>query len=118
MSGSFGVGPFQIGPLKDIEALKNIGVDVIPRIPGLAEGGVVRQETLAVIGERGDEAVLPLRPEVLDRAFPALDQLVQIAARVERVLTNGIQVEMKGGPTEDRFSALSGSVGLEGMGAW
>jgi TP901 family phage tail tape measure protein len=31
-----------------------------PRIPMLADGGIVTQETLAIIGERGPEAVIPL----------------------------------------------------------
>jgi hypothetical protein len=32
----------------------------IPQIPKLAEGGIVRSPTLAMIGERGPEAVVPL----------------------------------------------------------
>lgn len=32
----------------------------VPQIPQLAEGGVVRQPTLAMIGEKGPEAVVPL----------------------------------------------------------
>ena len=32
----------------------------IPHIPALAEGGIVRSPTLAMIGERGPEAVIPL----------------------------------------------------------
>jgi len=32
----------------------------IPKIPTLAEGGIVRSPTLAMIGERGPEAVIPL----------------------------------------------------------
>ena len=32
----------------------------LPRIPQLAKGGVVTQSTLALIGESGDEAVMPL----------------------------------------------------------
>ena len=32
----------------------------IPRIPALASGGIVRSPTLAMIGERGPEAVIPL----------------------------------------------------------
>ena len=37
----------------------NIGVD-IPKIPKLAEGGIVNSPTLALIGEAGSEAVIPL----------------------------------------------------------
>lgn len=32
----------------------------VPQIPQLAEGGIVRQPTLAMIGEKGPEAVVPL----------------------------------------------------------
>ena len=35
-------------------------VPEIPKIPTLAEGGIVRSPTLAMIGERGPEAVVPL----------------------------------------------------------
>ena len=35
------------------------GFDV-PNIPMLAEGGIVKSPTLAMIGERGPEAVVPL----------------------------------------------------------
>ena len=38
---------------------KGFGID-IPEIPKLAEGGVVTSPTLAMIGERGAEAVIPL----------------------------------------------------------
>jgi hypothetical protein len=33
----------------------------VPKIPMLAEGGIVRSPTLAMIGERGPEAVVPLK---------------------------------------------------------
>jgi len=38
----------------------DVGVPQIPKIPLLAEGGIVSRPTLAVIGERGREAVVPL----------------------------------------------------------
>jgi phage-related protein len=37
-----------------------IGIPNIPKIPFLAEGGIVTSPTLAMIGEGGDEAVIPL----------------------------------------------------------
>ena len=37
-----------------------IGLPTIPEIPRLAAGGIVTQEMLAVVGERGAEAVIPL----------------------------------------------------------
>jgi phage-related protein len=42
-----------------VPALGGKGFDV-PNIPMLAEGGIVNSATLAVIGERGPEAVIPL----------------------------------------------------------
>ena len=36
------------------------GVDVAPNIPFLGNGGIVNRPTLAVIGEKGPEAVIPL----------------------------------------------------------
>lgn len=39
---------------------KTIGIPKIPPIPMLAEGGVVNRATLAMIGEAGPEAVIPL----------------------------------------------------------
>ena len=38
----------------------SMGLPNIPQIPMLAEGGIVRGPTLAMIGERGPEAVVPL----------------------------------------------------------
>ena len=37
-----------------------VGVPQVPTIPELAKGGIVRKPTLAMIGERGPEAVVPL----------------------------------------------------------
>jgi hypothetical protein len=41
------------------------GVDPIPHIPTLAKGGIVDKPTIAVIGEAGPEAVIPLRHGML-----------------------------------------------------
>jgi phage-related protein len=40
--------------------IPNIPTVALPRIPELAEGGIVNQATLALIGEAGPEAVIPL----------------------------------------------------------
>lgn len=45
------------GPIPDIHFG---GVDPIPNIPTLAKGGIVKSPTLAMIGEAGPEAVVPL----------------------------------------------------------
>jgi hypothetical protein len=36
------------------------GLPTIPTIPTLAEGGIITKPTLAMVGERGPEAVIPL----------------------------------------------------------
>ena len=46
------------GPIPDVSFA---GVDPIPNIPLLARGGIVKSPTLAMIGEAGPEAVIPLR---------------------------------------------------------
>jgi phage-related minor tail protein len=55
---SFGVGPFDLGPVHIGAATFdpfNIGL-----IPHLAEGGIIDSPTLALLGESGPEAVVPL----------------------------------------------------------
>lgn len=37
-----------------------IGTIKVPQIPKLAKGGIIAQPTMAVVGERGKEAVMPL----------------------------------------------------------
>ena len=50
---------FEIPDYVPVVGGKKWGVD-IPTIPKLAKGGIATRETLATIGERGKEAVLPL----------------------------------------------------------
>ena len=46
--------------------LPNIPTISLPRVPALAEGGIVTRETMALIGEGGDhEAVIPLNNKVM-----------------------------------------------------
>jgi len=59
---SFSVGPFDMpGPIPDIPGM-SLSVDApdIATIPRLAAGGIVRRPTLALVGEAGPEAVIPL----------------------------------------------------------
>lgn len=51
------------GAISRIPSLPNIGGAIgglVGKIPGLAEGGIVTGPTVALIGERGPEAVIPL----------------------------------------------------------
>jgi hypothetical protein len=52
----FGLPSIDLGPLGSIGGF-DIGV---PQIPYLAKGGIVTRPTLAMIGEAGPEAVVPL----------------------------------------------------------
>lgn len=49
-----------IGPLKETFGPFSIGTPKLPNIPALAQGGIVTRPTLALVGEAGPEAVIPL----------------------------------------------------------
>ncbi|MFL0245530.1 hypothetical protein [Candidatus Clostridium stratigraminis] len=65
LNGIIGLINGTIGGLNKIKVpgwvpgLGGSGID-IPKIPYLARGGVINQPTLAMVGERGQEAVMPL----------------------------------------------------------
>lgn len=82
---SFGAGPWDVGPIH-VDA---IAIDPfnIPLIPHLASGGIVSGPTLALLGERGPEAVVPL-----DRGA--------IGATVNRILNLDIQAPLRAGDAE------------------
>jgi hypothetical protein len=67
----------------------------IPNIPKLARGAVIKQPTLAVVGEAGDELVLPLSP--------GMD-----ARRAELLAQAGISAATSHNPGQ----------GLKGLGGW
>jgi hypothetical protein len=49
-------------PLRGINKIAGkVGLPTIPELPRLASGGIVTRPTLALIGESGPEAVVPLR---------------------------------------------------------
>lgn len=64
-----------------------IGFPRIPPIPYLAEGGIVTSPTLAVVGEAGPEAVVPLSRDnaLADSIAQAVYQAVRDALRVSQV---------------------------------
>jgi hypothetical protein len=55
---SFGAGPWDVGPIH-VDAI-SIDPFNVPLIPMLAQGGIIDGATLAMLGERGPEAVIPL----------------------------------------------------------
>jgi tail length tape measure protein len=81
---SFGAGPWDVGPIH-VDA---IAIDPfnIPLIPHLAEGGIIRSPTLALLGEAGPEAVVPL-----NRAQPS----------VQRIINLEIQAPLRANDAED-----------------
>lgn len=97
---------------------------------GMADGGIVTRETIARVGEKGKEAVLPLDGEVLGRTFapmlrdlkfPALEKLVEIAQHLQAVLMNGsVRVTSADvGKTADRDNGnISMAPGMYGGGSW
>lgn len=59
--------------------------DIVPDIPMLAKGGIVRRPTLAVIGEAGPEAVVPLSSSRGMAAFGGGgDQSLAVTVRLDR----------------------------------
>ena len=57
----FSLGPYSIPSWVPFAGGKEFGIaDIFPDIPLLAEGGIVQDPTLAVVGEAGPEAVVPL----------------------------------------------------------
>ena len=79
------------------------GVPDIPRIPQLAEGGLVTSRTLAEIGEKGREAVLPLRGAALREVARAIARelsLVRAAGNLSAARTALAGAGAGGGKTE------------------
>jgi phage-related minor tail protein/Flp pilus assembly pilin Flp len=52
----------------------HINVPDIPHIPKLADGQIVHRSTLAIIGEAGSEAVIPLSPAKANRRAALMDE--------------------------------------------
>ncbi|MBX3139841.1 MAG: phage tail tape measure protein [Trueperaceae bacterium] len=71
--GHFGLGPWTVGG-------QSIGVPQLPSIPMLASGGIVDHATLALIGEAGPEAVIPL--DRLDDLAGGTTVIVELDGRV------------------------------------
>lgn len=68
-----------------------IGVSYIPHIPYLAKGGIITDPTLAVVGERGPEAVVPLSrsnpwaEEIAEAVYAAVRDAMRISMSQARV---------------------------------
>ncbi len=76
-----------VGPLKQTFGGFELGLPEIPEIPLLAQGGVVSRPTLAMLGESGPEAVVPLRR--MGRGFEAGNALRHMQPIVVNVFVDG-----------------------------
>lgn len=65
----------------------SIGTPDIPTIPYLAAGGIITRPTVAMVGERGPEAVVPLNGN---------NELVATLRRIEALLARGNTIELDG----------------------
>ena len=81
----------------------------IPKIPALAEGGIVTKPTLALIGEAGPEAVVPL-----GRGAPTPPWVDAFGEYVERLVNEGILVRVGVGDVEARSSFDLWAITAEG----
>ena len=77
------IGPFTIGT---------------PDIPRLAEGGIVTRPTLAMVGERGPEAVIPLRRDRGAAAGPPTVVLRVDGSRASRLLAELFREALRTNP--------------------
>jgi phage-related minor tail protein len=60
---------------------KSFGIN-IPKVPYLAEGGIVNSPTLAMIGEAGPEAVVPLRDGMRNNATQNINVTIELDGKV------------------------------------
>lgn len=63
--------------------------DMLPKVPMLAEGGIVNKPTLAILGERGPEAVVPLNGSASSSDKIAETMLSSIQGSLDRMGPGG-----------------------------
>jgi hypothetical protein len=106
-----------------------LGVGAL-NMPKLAQGGVVTDPTVAMVGEGADdEIVLPLRKDVLEKvlepvipemALPGLEEATQWLAKIHAALTGTLTVRtaqrfVGGDDSRAEDDDLTAAVGLGGM---
>jgi hypothetical protein len=108
------------------------GEIAVPNI-GLAEGGIVTRPTFAQVGEAGPEAVIPLRPEAIERIIapifpkmemPGLREMVGLLSDINSALHGTLKVAgvdegagASGGRGSDDADIFA-APGLSGAGGW
>lgn len=66
--------------IKVINKVPGVNIGTVPKIPKLAKGGIVDSATMAIIGEQGKEAVMPLENNtgwITDLASKVADRMPQ-----------------------------------------
>lgn len=121
-----------IGKLSDV-LNKLPGVKITTPLPRLAEGAVVEgprgRGIQATVGEAGQELIMPLKPDVLERVltpiipnikFPMLDKLVEIADGIYNTLQRGtVRVSSADAPARaERQDNAVLAPGMYGGGSW
>lgn len=79
-----------------VNSVPGVSVPTIPEIPKLAAGGIVNRPTLALVGEAGPEAVIPLsRLRGLDAGHRPSTQVPDVRVFIgDRELTDIVRVEV------------------------
>lgn len=64
--------------IKTINKVPGVNISTVPKIPKLAKGGIIDSPTIAMVGEAGKEAVMPLENNtgwITDLASKVADRL-------------------------------------------
>jgi tape measure domain-containing protein len=107
---NFGIGMLNTairgfnGLIGAVNKVPGVNVSTIPEIPKLADGGIVTRPTLALVGEAGPEAVIPLSRYGRGPGPGPMSVRVFIG---ERELTDIVRVEVEAAD-EDTAGALTG----------
>ena len=71
--------------IKTINKVPGVNISTVPRIPKLAKGGIIDSPTIAMVGEAGKEAVMPLENNtgwITDLASKVADRMPQSNSNV------------------------------------
>ena len=91
----------RVGNLRPFAGRWGINPIKVPQIPAMAKGGIVDQPTLAMVGEAGKEAVMPLEnnTEWLDKIAEKVASRIGDTTEIIRLLKLIVQLINDGGDT-------------------
>lgn len=81
--------------IKMINKVPGVNISAIPKIPKLAKGGIIDSPTIAMVGEAGKEAVMPLENNtgwITDLAEKVATRMPQNSSNDDRALELTIQI--------------------------